>query len=142
MILTLIVFFNALKEDSLSPRERSADEPTGLWICLAIACFFSHSFFLYKHLRYLHHSIKQSRQAAHGEESKWTKDGWNFFWNVNDFVGLFLSWLLMFFFMTRIDWMSMTSMRVVAATASLSLLLKMFDWLRIFDLTGFLIELI
>lgn len=48
----------------------------------------------------------------------------------------------MFFFMTRIDWMSMTSMRVVAATASLSLLLKMFDWLRIFDLTGFLIELI
>ena len=57
-------------------------------------------------------------------------------------MGLFLSWLLMFLFMTRLDWMSMQVMRVVAATASLSLLVKMYDWLRIFDLTGFLIELI
>ena len=48
----------------------------------------------------------------------------------------------MFLFMTRLDWMSMQVMRVVAATASLSLLVKMYDWLRIFDLTGFLIELI
>ena len=64
MILTLMVFFNALKEDSLSLMERSPDESTGLWISLAIVCFFSHSFFLYKHLRYLYHRFRTGTQAA------------------------------------------------------------------------------
>ena len=69
MILTQIVFFNALKEDSLSPQQRPADELTGLWIFLAIVCFFSHSFFLYRHLLYLYHRRQNIREPVKVKET-------------------------------------------------------------------------
>ena len=64
------------------------------------------------------------------------------FWNITDWISLFSCFLLQVCFSFQAEAISMESMRFIAAFASCFLMLKCFDWLRVFDYTGFMVELI
>ena len=72
-------------------------------------------------------------------------EGWRYlctFWNFVDISGLLLAFVVYLMTGVRSELLSFEVLRVFAAFASCFLMLKCFDWLRVFDYTGFMVELI
>ena len=66
------------------------------------------------------------------------KDAFNWF----DLTGLIFSFLVLVLTIFGLEWISIETLRVIAAIASFSLANKFYDWLRLFDETSFFILLI
>ena len=64
------------------------------------------------------------------------------FWNYIDMTGLLLVLLIVLVTGLRLDWFSLEALRVLAAFASCLTLLKLFDWLRLFEQTAFYVLLV
>ena len=59
-----------------------------------------------------------------------------------DWVGLLSCFFLSVCISFQPEWISIETLRFIAAMACFTLMLKIFNWLRIFDKTGFFVELI
>ena len=83
--------------------------------------------------------MQEYRQFSIAE--KWHDYFWDV-WNIVDLSGLFLSLIVTANIITRVAWFSMSALRVMGALASFFLLVKLYDWLRLFQTTAFYMELI
>ena len=63
-------------------------------------------------------------------------------WNIVDLGALILSWFVTICIIVRAENLGFSTLRILACFASLFLLVKLYDWMRIFDATGFYIQLI
>mmetsp|Transcript_47602 Transcript_47602/g.62926 ORF Transcript_47602/g.62926 Transcript_47602/m.62926 type:complete len:158 (+) Transcript_47602:1509-1982(+) len=63
-------------------------------------------------------------------------------WNWFDMVGLSMTLLILLLTLFRLQWISIVSMRIMAALASCLNFIKVFDWLRLFEKTAFYVRLI
>ena len=64
------------------------------------------------------------------------------FFNWIDISGMLLTLAILFLTLLEIEWLSFGSLRLMAALATWSLLIKAYDWMRLFDSTAFFILLI
>ena len=64
------------------------------------------------------------------------------FWNWLDIFSMFTCLFLTCCFVAETETIDIDVMRLLAAFASCALMLKFGDWLRLFDGTGFFIELL
>ena len=64
------------------------------------------------------------------------------FWNWNDIVGLSLTLIVLISSVTYEPLLPIENLRLMAAIASCSLMIKVFDWLRLFEKTAFYILLV
>ena len=64
------------------------------------------------------------------------------FWNMIDFSGLILVFLILLMTSTKVAIMPVESQRIVAAFACCFTLIKLFDWLRLYEDTGFYVRLV
>ena len=64
------------------------------------------------------------------------------FWNWNDIVGLSLTLIVLISSVTYEPLLPIDNLRLMAAIASCSLMIKVFDWLRLFEKTAFYILLV
>ena len=70
---------------------------------------------------------------------------WQYFtyvWNLIDFIGLFLS--LVFNIHTLAEWheIPVENLRIMAAFATCAIFIKLYDWLRLFEMTAFYVLLV
>ena len=69
-------------------------------------------------------------------------DYFSIVWNWIDLCGLFLTLVIFVLTLVEINWLEVETMRVIASLASCSLLIKLYDWLKLFEKPGFYIRLI
>jgi len=63
-------------------------------------------------------------------------------WNLVDNAGLLMTFLITVLTLTERDWISMEYLRCIASFASIFLVLKLYDWLRLFESTAFYVALV
>eukprot|EP00353_Schmidingerella_taraikaensis_P012617 CAMPEP_0185586908 /NCGR_PEP_ID=MMETSP0434-20130131/46624_1 /TAXON_ID=626734 ORGANISM="Favella taraikaensis, Strain Fe Narragansett Bay" /NCGR_SAMPLE_ID=MMETSP0434 /ASSEMBLY_ACC=CAM_ASM_000379 /LENGTH=186 /DNA_ID=CAMNT_0028208379 /DNA_START=145 /DNA_END=702 /DNA_ORIENTATION=+ len=64
------------------------------------------------------------------------------FWNWVDLVNLSLTFLITIVTLLEVDWVSIESLRILAAFASCLLFVNIYDWLRLFESTAFYVTLV
>ena len=68
------------------------------------------------------------------------------FWNIVDLIAIPLTTVLTIHWLSswilEASWIDTKTLRVIAALASLLLISKIFDWLRLFDRTAFYVQLL
>ena len=70
------------------------------------------------------------------------RDYFKRFWNWNDLIGLSLTLIIVATSLTPETLLPLGELRIMAAIASCTLLIKMYDWLRLFENTSFYILLV
>lgn len=131
VVLAIIYFHHSLSQEAEELRAADAGWLTSRIIEKVIGI---------SALPFLALSIRVEFKQMMSQEQK--LDYFKEFFNWIDISGMLLTLAILFLTLLEIEWLSFGSLRLMASLATWSLLIKAYDWMRLFDSTSFFILLI